>query len=106
MARFTVCSVVDCPIVFRGSGKCPAHAAIADAARGNRHERGYGYQHVLAVKAVTQGATHCAVCGEPFTPENPATGGHLIAIRNGGTSADGYQPECRRCNYGWERTGR
>jgi hypothetical protein len=40
-----------------------------------------------------------------FTADNPATGGHVISIRDGGTTADGIKAECARCNYGWQTTG-
>lgn len=105
MSRWRVCSAVDCPVLHQGGGKCPDCRAESEKVRGSRHQRGYGYAHVVAGNAALAGVTECAVCGSTFSEENPATRGHKVAIRNGGTPADGYQAECQRCNYGWSSTG-
>ena len=49
-------------------------------------------------------ATTCETCGCAFTATNPKTAGHRIALRLGKQSNDIF-PQCRRCNYGWRRSG-
>jgi hypothetical protein len=73
--------------------------------RPTKQQRGYtkAYDQARAVALAT--ATHCRTCHQPFTPDNPATGGHRVAIRHGGTASDGVSAECARCNYGWRKTG-
>jgi 5-methylcytosine-specific restriction endonuclease McrA len=85
--------------------RCPTHTRTRDQARGSRQARGYDRAYEQARDAAIRNATHCATCGDLFTTENPATGGHVRAIRNGGSTSDGIKPECRRCNYGWSRSG-
>jgi 5-methylcytosine-specific restriction endonuclease McrA len=44
-------------------------------------------------------ASHCAICGEPFTPQDPPTRGHIIALANGGSNdPSNFQAEHRSCN--------
>jgi hypothetical protein len=85
--------------------RCPTCTGTRDRARGTRQQRGYGREYERERERALIDATHCATCGVLFTLDNPATGGHVVAVRKGGTAADGIKPECRRCNYGWERTG-
>jgi hypothetical protein len=92
-----------CPTVHGKSGRCPDCRRQADAARGRPAERGYDGDYIRARAAAVTGATHCGTCGEAFAEDNPATGGHVKAIRDGGTVGDGIVAECRRCNYGWRR---
>lgn len=99
-----VCSTPGCPVLTDG-GRCQEHTRQADRARGTFRQRGYDAAYDRARRKALAGATHCATCHQPFTPDNPATGGHVKAMRDGGTTADGIKPECRRCNYGWRRTG-
>lgn len=94
------CPAAGCPNLTAG-GRCPIHAAEAEKVRGNRHKRGYDAEYVRARDAAVATATHCAKCGTAFTPDNPATGGHIKDRRRGGTTKDGIQAECRRCNLGW-----
>jgi hypothetical protein len=89
----------------RTDSRCPACAAARERARGTRQQRGLGSDYDRAREQALTGATHCATCGQAFTLDNPATGGHVKARRHGGTTADGIKPECRRCNYGWEKSG-
>lgn len=106
--RTRVCSTPDCPVLYRDttkSGKCPEHRTGESQRRGSSTARGYGYEHRKAGDEALRGATHCTECGEPFTDDNPAQRGHKVAIRNGGTAADGYVAHCRRCNLAWLRTG-
>lgn len=86
-----------CGQVSNGS-RCPTHA--------NTTARGYGaaFQRAQRDRAHVE-ATRCATCGKAFTRANPKTAGHRVALRDGGTLADGIKPECRRCNYGWKRSG-
>lgn len=79
--------------------------SCASGRRGSTTARGYGHDYQVERTAALAGATHCTQCGSKFTADNPATGGHQVAIRDGGTLADGLAPHCRRCNYGWRRTG-
>lgn len=99
-----VCTEPGCPELTT-TGRCTQHRAQQDRARGNRHARGYDSTYVTARTAALAGAETCQTCGEPFTPDNPATGGHTVPQREGGTTAHGIKAECRRCNYGWRKTG-
>lgn len=97
---------LDCDrLTGRSDSRCTPCAGARELRRGRRQQRGYdtAYEHERA-RALAS-ATHCASCGVRFTDRNPATGGHVIARRHGGTTADGIKPECRRCNYGWEASG-
>jgi hypothetical protein len=97
---------LDCRrLTTRSDSRCPTCASIRNRQRGTRQQRGLGRDYDRARERALTGATHCATCGQPFTPDNPATGGHVKARRHGGTTADGIKPECQRCNYGWEKTG-
>ena len=99
-----VCSTPGCPTLHNHtSGKCTACRREYETARGTATERGYGHEHRTLGDAAIRSATTCETCGSPFTTDNPVTRGHRVDIRNGGTSADGYFPQCRRCNYGWRR---
>ena len=99
-----VCAEPGCPILTR-STRCRDHERARDKARGTTTERGYGADFEKAKRRPEYvNATHCVECGEPFTPDNPKTGGHSVAIRNGGRGSE-IVPHCRRCNYGWARTG-
>ena len=98
----------DCPtLVEQGvrGGRCQPCAREHDKARGSREARGYDAEFERAkLQPEYVNATHCAACGKPFTANNPKTGGHSVAIRNGGQGSK-VVPHCRRCNYGWARTG-
>ena len=98
-----VCPRSGCPTLTAG-GYCQLHARELDRARGTTTERGYGHDYQQARAAALDGATHCVTCGEPFTEDNPATGGHVVDIRHGGTVAHGIVAQCRRDNLGWRRT--
>lgn len=87
------------------STRCTARQRKHEAERGSAAQRGYGHAHRKATAAAKANATHCTRCGTPFTPDNPATGGHRVAVRHGGTSHDGIEAQCRRCNYGWRKSG-
>lgn len=80
-------------------------SSCARARRGTTTERGYGHAYRKVRDEALDGETNCSSCGEPFTEDNPATGGHLVPQRDGGTLADGVGAHCARCNYGWRRTG-
>src|SRR5690242_15726607 len=87
-------------LVPAGVGKCSTCRQAAEIERGRPAERGYDGEYRKARKVALAGATHCFRCGELFTAANPATGGHRVAIVEGGTTADGIGAECARCNYG------
>lgn len=77
-----------------------------DAGRGTSRERGYDATfEALKKNPAYLAATHCATCGSAFTPDNPKTAGHVVAIRNGGRAIPLVKAECRRCNYGWRASG-
>lgn len=99
-----VCSVPDCPAIQRES-KCAEHRREAERKRGSSTARGYDadYRAQLKIPAYVN-ATRCGSCGCAFTDDNPKTGGHTVAIRNGGKGSE-IVAQCRRCNYGWLRTG-
>lgn len=71
------------------------------------HRAAYGPDYQAALRAAKQEQTSgiCPNCNEPFSADNPATGGHARAVRLGGTAADGVVLHCRRCNSGWKKTG-
>lgn len=99
-----VCLEPDCPTLTTTS-RCERHTRERDRARGSSSARGYDAQYRQQLKTPEYlNATHCAECGEAFTPDNPKTGGHSVALRAGGKGSK-ILPHCRRCNYGWERTG-
>lgn len=87
------------------STRCAECQRKYEAQRGSAAKRGYGHAHRKATARAKAKVTHCARCGLPFTADNPATGGHIKAVRNGGSVHDGIEAQCRRCNYGWRRTG-
>lgn len=85
--------------------RCAPCARAKDAARGSSTQRGYDYAFEQAkLEPEYVNASRCVECGEAFTAENPKTGGHSVALRNGGKGSQ-IVPHCRRCNYGWSRTG-
>ena len=101
MASWRACSKPGCgTLVPAGQGKCSVDARAVEIERGRPAERGYDGEYRRARAVALKGAERCFRCGEAFTAENPATGGHLKAIAAGGTTADGIGAECRRCNYG------
>lgn len=99
-----VCAEPGCPTLTK-STRCPAHTRAKDKARGTRQERGYDAAYLAQLDSPEYvNATHCDECGELFTVDNPKTGGHSVALRHGGRGSK-ILPHCRRCNYGWSRTG-
>ena len=99
-----VCLTPGCPTLVT-AGRCPTCSSKHEKARGTRQERGYDAEYERQLRTPEYvNATHCGNCEEPFTPENPKTGGHTVALRNGGQGSK-VVPHCRRCNYGWLRTG-
>ena len=104
-SRTRVCRTPRCPHFAGSGGLCPGCSQAREQQRGSSSQRGYGVDYQRARAKALDGATHCCTCGDPFTVDNPATGGHVVAVREGGTVADGIGAECRRCNFGWRRTG-
>lgn len=99
-----VCSTPGCPTLV-SKGKCGDCRREAEQARGSRQARGYDRDYEQQLRSPDYvNATHCAECGRPFTKDNPKTGGHSVALRRGGKGSK-ILPHCRRCNYGWSRTG-
>jgi hypothetical protein len=99
-----VCLTDGCP-TLTDTTRCADHTRERDRARGSASARGYDGQYREQLKSPAyRTATHCAECGQVFTVDNPKTGGHSVALRNGGKGSK-ILPHCRRCNYGWERTG-
>lgn len=95
---------IDCPKLTTKT-RCPDCERAKDRARGTASERGYDADFERAKRQPEYvNATHCAECGEPFTATNPKTGGHSVPLREGGKGSK-ILPHCRRCNYGWRRTG-
>lgn len=92
---------LDCQRLTTNGSRC----RLCTGKRGSSTKRGYGAAHQRVRKGlVDSGATHCATCGKPFTTDNPMTAGHVRALRHRGSGdASNYIPECRRCNYGWNR---
>lgn len=77
-----------------------------EALRRQSHDAAYGadYQRESA-RVRREAGTHCPRCGRPYTPDNPPTAGHLVAVREGGTLEEGLEAQCRKCNFGWKKTG-
>lgn len=88
--------------VLTAGTRCPS---CTRAHRGTTTERGYGHDYQVALAQLhddPKRPTHCPTCEQPFTADNPATGGHTVKPRDGGTPAE-LELECRRCNYGRRR---
>ena len=84
-----VCAEPGCPNLVRSGTRCDTHQTPG---HGRPHRR--ASEHVMS-------ATHCAVCGEPFTEERRPTRGHKVALEAGGRNEPGnYQAECEPCNKG------
>lgn len=99
-----VCLETGCPRTTKRT-RCDEHERARDKARGTRQERGYDAEFERAKRDPAYvAATHCVSCDEPFTASNPKTAGHSTALRKGGQGS-AIVPQCRRCNYGWRRTG-
>lgn len=99
-----VCVETGCPTLTKAT-RCPEHRRDKERARGSKAERGYDAEYLRQLRLPDyMNATQCAECGQAFTQDNPKTGGHSVALRNGGRGSK-ILPHCRRCNYGWERTG-
>lgn len=91
-----------CKKLTTNGSRCPTcqtelNQAI-DANRGNRHQRGLGYQHTKAAKEIVQAAQVCTRCGQPPTPGNPLTAHHTQARAKGGDHTTPMVAMCRRCN--------
>jgi len=72
-----------------GLRHCPGHTP-----RGNDT---YAYQQ--ASRHIRATATHCWLCHEPFTPDDPATADHIIPRSQGGTDAmDNLRAAHLSCN--------
>lgn len=103
-----VCLEPDCGTLIPAGTRdtrCDTHRRTRDKQRGTRQQRGYDNTYEQALRDPTYtNATHCTNCGEPFTPDNPKTGGHTTPLRHGGKGSP-IEPHCRSCNYGWRRTG-
>lgn len=93
------CPAPGCTQLTTG-GHCEQHRRNYERARGTFTQRGYDAAYKRARTQALAKATTCWKCGCEFTPDNPATGGHVKDIRAGGTLAHGIKAECRRCNYG------
>jgi hypothetical protein len=96
--------------------RCETHRKQHDntryARRGTSTQRGYGHAYRVRRAEMVKTATHCAKCGQPFTPDNPPTGGHVDDLRSlprhlrrASAATAELQPEHQRCNYGWSRSG-
>lgn len=92
-----VCKRNGCGKVAGPSGWCADDARIADAARGSRHERGYGSTHdadrarLLAEydAAVRRGVSpRCWRCGELMLPGQPLAADHSTIAAAAGGRAD------------------
>lgn len=84
-----VCAEPGCPNVVRGGTRCDDHRVPG---RGRPYRR--ASEH-------TMNATHCSVCGQPFTDDRRPTRGHLRALENGGSNTpENFQAECEPCNKG------
>lgn len=99
-----VCIESGCPRLTRKT-RCAECERAKDKARGSSSARWYDYNFEQAKLLPDYlNATHCAECGEAFSADNPKTGGHSVALRRGGKGSK-IVPHCRRCNYGWTKSG-
>ncbi len=99
------CLEPGCPELARKGPRCPAHTIAHqrdyDQRRGSPLQRGFDAEYARNRKIVLANAVSCAVCGELFTIDSPATCGHVIARVDGGSNElSNLRPECRRCNFG------
>jgi hypothetical protein len=94
--------------------RCDVHQRMHDnaryAKRGSTTQRGYGSAYQQRRPQVLQDATHCRTCKREFTPDNPATAGHVRDLRDlpreqrqASAATAELMPQCAACNYGWPR---
>jgi hypothetical protein len=101
---------LDCGAVIPSGSRCPADQAAWDRKhpRPSSSSRGYDgeYQRnraIIVAQALAQGLP-CVICHKPCKRGQKITAEHLVALRNGGTSAlSNLGPAHARCNYGWNR---
>lgn len=90
---------IECGTLTTSGPRCHSCTRAKDRARGTTTQRGLGWDHQQVVRQLLNGALVCALCGEPGTPTDPLTGGHITARADGGTNEPGnYQPEHLSCN--------
>lgn len=93
---------LDCGRPGCKGSRCPSCQGIKDRA----HAATYDWEYEKARnEAVAAAGERCPRCNRPYTADNPPTGGHAVPARQGGSTADGIEAQCRDCNYGWKRTG-
>ena len=82
-----------CGIPVVGASRCPTCAPVQTT-----DARGLGALHQRLARECIQAQPWCTWCGTTGTPDNPLTGGHIIARADGGRAEPGnYRTECRRC---------
>jgi 5-methylcytosine-specific restriction endonuclease McrA len=59
---------------------------VRDAARGSSSARGYDATYARNRKVILDAATHCALCGDPFAPDEAIHIDHRLPLSKGGTS--------------------
>jgi 5-methylcytosine-specific restriction endonuclease McrA len=95
------CLEPDCRKLTTAGSRCPdCQAKLVkrmNAAKGSRHTRGLGYDHVRRAKALLATAQVCEICGQPPTPTNPLTAHHTTARAKGGANSE-LVAACRHCN--------
>jgi 5-methylcytosine-specific restriction endonuclease McrA len=68
--------------------RCPAHKQLTnqarEARRGTRQERGLDAEYDRNRIILLANVTVCAVCGEPGSPRDPLTAGHITPRNEGG----------------------
>jgi len=62
--RYTVCTVNGCPEYSDRGGRCDAHRAAADRARGTAQQRGYGKEHRTRFRPGVLARDPSCVCTE------------------------------------------
>ena len=70
---------LDCGALTRSGNRCNKHQNIIDAKINAKKAQRIHYKgdYRKRAKAVRDSATHCWICGEPFTLNDPPTADHL-----------------------------
>lgn len=83
-----------CGTLVRGRSRC----ARCSPRKPSRQSRGLGAAHDRLARQCIAAQPHCVWCGTAGTPDNPLTGGHVVARAEGGRAEPGnYRTECRHC---------
>ena len=85
---------LSCGVPVFGASRC----AACTPRKAKTDARGLGALHQRLARECVKAQPWCTWCGTTGTPDNPLTGGHIIARADGGRAEpSNYRTECRRC---------